>query len=141
MAWWRTVARIRQADSFHQLGSGGDSGVDGASGRYRSVVCIVRGGAKPPYRHDSRRGANLGQCYDARWRERSSPSSPPTSLFERELLNENLPSNMFGHLETDAIVHGKTASRTVFGYMNEMAPFANTSSLTEVACNAATSRR
>lgn len=42
-------------------------------------------------------------------------------LIQRERLNEELPPNTFGHLEADAVVLAKTASRSVLGYMNEMA--------------------
>ncbi len=44
-------------------------------------------------------------------------------LIQRELLNEKLPPNTFGHLEADAVVLARTASRIVLGYMNEMARF------------------
>jgi hypothetical protein len=49
--------------------------------------------------------------------------SAVVKVIQRELLNENLPSNMFGELEADTVVLAKTASRTVLGYMNEMARF------------------
>ena len=40
---------------------------------------------------------------------------------ERELHAEDLPLDCFGDLEPSAVTLAKTASRTVLGYMNEIA--------------------
>ena len=44
-------------------------------------------------------------------------------LIERELHAEDLPLDCFGDLDPSAVTLAKTASRTVLGYMNEIARY------------------